>query len=349
MDYIEIMEEITSGLTGDYRRDFKYLEEQSEKYRAHPMNTEILRGIWRMYPDIVPPEKMKEVGQALRGMDLSISKTIEEAAFQYQKKDPWRALDIIGPLVRHVENADGERMYLDDSLSEYRRFQNILEELLYRFINKPERTVRRIPQELDRLYLMHGSILFELKRFDEAEGALRKALSINPVWSAAMFELGEISKVRKDWAAYLKLMRECHGTIYTAVDLARFYRNMGYHCIEMKDYASATLLYQASSAYEASVMLQSQMYYIQQEVGGALPEYDHAKFLRMCKERDIPPGPSNTVIGVCRSAADEAERLGRHVLAMYFLSVLQDLSRMDPAEADRIEARMARIKKKIKG
>ena len=46
-DFDIIMNEITSGLTGDPQADMKYLDEQSLKYKDHPMNTEILRACGR--------------------------------------------------------------------------------------------------------------------------------------------------------------------------------------------------------------------------------------------------------------------------------------------------------------
>ena len=57
MKYDEIMQTITSGLTGEPEKDVKYLYEQGQLYKTHELSREILRGIGRLMYEVMPPEQ----------------------------------------------------------------------------------------------------------------------------------------------------------------------------------------------------------------------------------------------------------------------------------------------------
>lgn len=65
MTYNEIMQEITSGLTGDYKKDCAYLKNQMEKYNNHNLSKEILRACGRLMFDILPDDKKEELSRVI--------------------------------------------------------------------------------------------------------------------------------------------------------------------------------------------------------------------------------------------------------------------------------------------
>ena len=66
MEFEKIMHEITSGLSGDGKKDIKYLMEQAEKYKNHEMGKEIVRAIGRLIFKCAPEDKQAEVNRGIQ-------------------------------------------------------------------------------------------------------------------------------------------------------------------------------------------------------------------------------------------------------------------------------------------
>lgn len=135
-DFDTIMQEITSGLTGDSEADISYLKEKMKEYKDHEMGKEIVRACGRLMYDLLPEDAKKEMSQAIDNDAAGIQATLEEVKFNIYKKEYYKALSLIEPLVK---KADEHPFYKDDRLSEYRIFDELYEELLYRFIYEPEK------------------------------------------------------------------------------------------------------------------------------------------------------------------------------------------------------------------
>jgi len=205
-----------------------------------------------------------------------------------------------------------------------------MEEILYKELFEPKLTVRIMPQNIWHLYHLCGYLYFEMKRFDEAAAFLTKAIKINPVNTAAIFEVSEIYKVNKDWDPYRKLAGVCHSVSYTRSDLARSYRNYGFYFIEQKKYDVATAVYHFSLFYEPeSVSAQSELFVIQQITGkvASMPSMDKIK--KLFKKNDIPLGPNPIVLEIAAAIAGIMEKEGHNDAARYYLSMLYDLTGSD--------------------
>lgn len=87
MNYDEIMQEITAGLSGDPKKDFPYLKKQCDKYKDSEYGTEIVRACGRLMANLLSDEQKAELSKAMENHDLGIEATLEEVRFnQYQKK-----------------------------------------------------------------------------------------------------------------------------------------------------------------------------------------------------------------------------------------------------------------------
>lgn len=328
MTYEEIMQKVTSGLTGKPEVDLKYLFEQMEEYKTHEMAQEILRGIGRMTYEIMPPDKREEMDRLFNNHNLGVESAIEEAEFQVHKKNFGRALEILESIVKKNEDDTGELvMFRDDKVSEYHYFRNIFEEILYKEIFKPERTPRQMSEDFGHLYFTYGTLLFELKRFDEASAALKKAIRINPINVGAMFELAEISKVKGDWENYLEQSKKCLPVAYSGSNLGRCYRNIGFYYIEKQKYDVATVLYYISMHFDRqSNMAQSELLYIQQMTNKPTPPPSDDDVQRIFKEYGIQPGTNEMVLGIAAALGRSAKEQGHYDAARFFLSILYDLT-----------------------
>lgn len=61
MCYDEIMKNITRGLSGNFKTDREYLQEQMEKYKDHELGKEIIRACGRILYEILPEDKKKSL------------------------------------------------------------------------------------------------------------------------------------------------------------------------------------------------------------------------------------------------------------------------------------------------
>ncbi len=195
MDFEKIMHEITSGLSGDGEKDVKYLMEQAEKYKNHEMGKEIVRAIGRLVFKCVPEDKRAEMNRVIQNDLTSWKSVLEEVRFKQHEKRYDEALVLMGDLIRKFEDS---HMFTDDQVSEYHCFNEFFEEALYKFRTEPTRELRDATFPLDVFYTQYGSLLVDLKRPEDAENALVKALRWNPSDVKIMFERAETHKIRGD-------------------------------------------------------------------------------------------------------------------------------------------------------
>ena len=222
MSFEEIMQEITSGFTGDSEKDLAYLQEQAEKYRDHEMSKEILRACGRLMYEHLPEDKKAEIGQYLNNDMESWYSILEEARFSHFQKNNEKALTLIESLVKRIEDMTEAGMFANDAVSEYYCFNDPMETTLY-FVNTGVQKTLRAPDRFPfaSVYLYYGSLLIDFDRIDDAQAALKKAVRWNPANAGISFEYSETYKMKGELEEYFKLCLNIFKYAYTPHDLAR--------------------------------------------------------------------------------------------------------------------------------
>jgi tetratricopeptide (TPR) repeat protein len=325
MTFDKIIAEITSGLTGNYEDDIQYLIDQSAKYKTHEYTEEITRAIGRIIYNILPYDNKKEAQQILGNMSVGIETTIEEAEFQMYKNNYNKALEIMEPLIASLET---KGWYKDDSISEYRCFENILEEIMYKTIFQPTKDIRKISENYTNAYYKYGIILFELKKCNEARQMLEKANRYNPVSTDVLFELSETYKVNQEWDEYLKINNSCLQYAYSSKALARCYRNYGFYFIEQSNYKMAAVLFYVSMNYEEdSKAAQSELLYISNILGEA-PKFPIIEnVIESLEKYNIQIGPNKLILNLAYSIAKTAQKNNNNNMAKNFYKIFYDLTK----------------------
>lgn len=324
MDYDSIMREITSGLTGEPEADMKYLKEQSEKYKDHELNQEILRACGRMMYELIPDEKKEELSRMMGNDNKAIESTLDEIRFNVYKKNISKAFKLSEALVKKVDEFP---MFKNDSVSEYYTFDEFFEELLYGFYNKPERTLRRAEIPFAEIYLQHGSLLFEQKRYSEARAVLEKARRWNPASAKIAFEYMETFKAQGEIEQFAAITKETFKYAFHSTDVARCYRNLGYYFIEKKLYSEATGCYLMSLQFEQdNKTAQSELYYIQTKApkGFKQPTIDDIK--QYGEKYGFPVGVANDVLGLAFAYGKHFAEDGQKEGALYCFNVAYELT-----------------------
>ena len=165
-----------------------------------------------------------------------------------------------------------------------------------------------IPKAKSALYSLYGAVLLELRDADGAEDALREALRVNPVSTYAIFELGEVMKLTGRKRELRELTLRAMEVAYTAAELGRGYRNLGYLAIEEADYDLAVACYCMSlgTDQDHARVAQSELFYIQQVTGRTVSLPDQAAIEASLAEQGIQVGPSQLVTQLMASAFTDA-------------------------------------------
>ena len=323
MDFDSIMREITSGLTNDPCHDIPYLQEQCQKYKDHELSTEILRACGRLTFKMIPDDKKESLNEILKKNDLGFEAAIEEAQFNIYKKKYDVALKILQGVIEKIKELP---IYQDDSVSEYHTFNETFEEILYKHIYQPERDMRPANPTRTRAFFLYGNLLFEMKRHEEAQEVLKKALRWNPVDSDVNFEYIETYKALGDLDTFFRLSKEAFRFAFRPKDVARCYRNIAFFFVEKEMYNEAMGCLKMSTIYEEASTAQSEMYYIHQTTNGTAelpsPEELHA----IAEKHGFPMGADQDVLGIAFAIGRNAIEQGHLDAAKYFLTIAYDLT-----------------------
>lgn len=327
MDFNKIMQEITAGLTGDNAQDIAYLKEQMEKYKDHEYGKEIIRACGRLLYEKLPDELKNKVNQVAENEDLGIKATLDEVGYCVYKKDFDKALNLMEALVSRIDEAHEGGMFQDDAVSTYCNFDELFEEVLYRHLNETGKEVRRCPMPFHVVYARYGSLLFEMKRYDEAKKALEKAIRWNPVYTDAMFERAECHKATGDLQGFFNLTVEAFKYAFRPNTVARCFRNLGYYFIEKELWDEAVACYVASMDYEKEALnAQSEMYYIQRKAGRQIPPPSQEAFESFGQQYGFPVHPSEDILGLSYAYGKHFAEQGNSEGARYFWTVFYELT-----------------------
>ncbi len=324
MDFEKIMHEITSGLTGDGKKDMKYLMEQAEKYKDGEMGKEIVRAIGRLIAKCVPEDKMAELNQLINNDLTSYESVLEEVRFKQHEKKFDEALVLMEGLIRKLEDVN---MFADDQVSEYHCFNEFFEEVLYRMNAKPARDLRQATYPFDEIYTLYGSLLIDLQRPKDAETALAKAMKWNPSDARIAFEHAETYKIRGDMESFFKLTINIFKCAFRPKQVARCFRNLGFYFIEKELWEEAVACFTMSLQFDKeSTLAMSELYYIQQKAGRTIPTPGLEQLKKYAEKYGFPVGADPDVLGLSFAYGKHFAEQGDAAGARYCWQITYDLT-----------------------
>lgn len=321
LDYTDIIQNISTQLTGATEIDIAYLENQIETYANHKYSVEISRAIGRLIYDVLPPNEKNKLLDLFAKLDLSTDIILNEAKRKIQEGDLYEAERFIAAII--PDNS----FFKEDKVSIFFCFNNPFEEIFYNFIFKPEKEIRQIPNFDTERFLVYAYILIEQGKLDKALKTLDAGLNFNPIDLKLLFEKSEIYKKKKDWQNFKKLNDFSIKYSYTPEDIARAYRNYGYMYIELEDFDTAICCYLASISFEGTEMAQSQLFYISQKLKKTINQKKYSRKLsKILDKKTIQFGASEDVLGVAYAMGENYEKDGQYDGAIYYFSILYSLT-----------------------
>lgn len=322
MDYAEIMKEITNKLCGEQEKDLKYLFAEAANYMDHKNATEICRGIIRIAYNMLPDDEKDQLTNSIDTLNLFIQNILIEAGIKISEN----RLDEAEKMIKSIIPEDN--LVKEDESAIYLSFNELMEEIIYRYKYKTDEEARRDPYGNSKIYITYAYILVEQKRFDDAIIILEKGLKYNPVNVELLIEESEIFKLRKDWATYKRLTDMCLEYSYKPKDVARVYRNYGFMFIEQTDYDAAICCYLLSLFYDNHATATSELYHISKIINKTIDEkYYYEKINQILTDRGLQIGPSKDVLNLAYHFATKNEEEQDYKFALYFYTICFDLTK----------------------
>ena len=326
MTYDEIMAQIEAGLTGDPHHDISYLKEQCDKYKDDEYGKEILKACGRLIYKAIPDEEKEEFNDAYNSDLSKYEKKLEEIQFVQYQKNFDKALSLMEPLIKDIEEMIANGMFEDDKVSEFFCFDHPLEEVIYKNYNRSEKEVRHCDIPFASIYLQYGSLLIDLDRWEDAQKSLEKAREWNPVSTSIIFELCETYKHLNQLQLYLDTVKEVFQYCYEPETVARAYRNLGWYFVEKEMYDEAVAVLVMSLQYEKNDFVQSELFYIEQKSGKQIAQPEIEDLKKIAEKYGFPVGAHTEVLSILYSIGIDAMKHDNKEVAKYFLNLLFNLT-----------------------
>lgn len=336
-----IIEEIKKGMSGDNKTDAAYLQQQAMKYRNHENAGEILRIISEMALDLLPDKHKEKLQQMMFINGLRLDQAYNRANELLNEKKLDEAIEIMVKME--------ERIYTFFSPTDEKdklSFRNRFDEYLYKELFKPEKAFERTPFDFCTYMCFYGYLMIEKKDGKEAERILKKSIDLNPVNTAPRFELAECYKMLREPAKLFSCIKETLPVCSTPVDIARCYCNLGYYCIEIKDYDSAVAFYYQSLLYAPNDRITGELHHIAAITKKQITPPTKEDISKAFKKYKISEGPSQTVINMAYSLGEYCvEHDARPDESVFYYNIAYNLTR-DESIMEKIKVLVAKIKNK---
>ena len=282
-EYEQIIVEVKSGLTESKEQNYKYLLEQSEKYKQHPMAHEILKEIGRLLYDNLPADGKENFSNAMDNDIRKLNKKIDEANDNIVKGNFNKAKELLNEYLEAFLN-----MYKEDQITRYFTFSDIVEFYCSKNKLKIDKKVVWVDMRADDAYKLLAYISSEEKKFDKSFEYLEKGLYFNPMSLGIRFEKAETYKMQRNLDKMYDAIREIYPYIYDQSNLSRYYRLLRYYYIEKEKYDLAYSLFAISIYYENDQMAHNEINYIRQRLGNPKYELSTKEIIGILKRENIP-------------------------------------------------------------
>ncbi len=219
------------------------------------------------------------------------------------------------------------RMSYRETESEvYLSFRNTLEHQLYLYFYQPSKKLVRPVFDLSQMVLLHGYNLLEMRRPEEAVKVIGDAIRYNPMNTDAYFEMAECYKVMHDAEQLLAVTKETLEVAVTPVQISRCYCNLGYYCVEVKDYDRAVCFYYESLIYADNPFVTGELHHIHTITQKKIVPPTRDEVNEAFEHYHMKSGANQDVLGVISSLGQEAIENKKLPEIRFYLHLLYGLT-----------------------
>ena len=317
----EIKKSIRKQLTGDFEKDKQFLSDKSEEYMKEN-DEEGISAVIDLLSEIMPEEYQKSIMRIMYINGKRLDKVYADIIEMLKSKQNLEnALKLAEELYSKITEG-----FTESDTTKFVSLRNSFEDNLYQIVFKPEKTLNRTPFDFSRMITAYGYILVEYREFEKAVEVLKKAIEYNPVDCGPKFELAEIYKFQKDKDKIIEITKETLKVASSPAAIARCYTNLGYMCVDLKEYDDAVAFYYASILFYPYSAVKAELRNISMITGQRLTPPDDDAVQKTFEKYGIPYGPDKTVIEVSALLSQQSLMNNNTKDALIYLKILYGLT-----------------------
>jgi len=322
-----ILEELRGQMTGELLADLQMLEAKAAEYGAKENGAEIANAIADFAVSLMPKEHMDFMKQKIYIGERRMDAVYAEASALMQKRQYDKAVVLTGQIYEKIRAE-----YVETEDARIFSFRNLLESNLYYLMYHPTKRLEKAPFDFVRYLMAHAFNLVEVRRPSEAIEVLETAIRFNPVCPDPRFELAEIYKLMHEHEKLLTVIRETLPVCATPYALSRCYANLGYYCVDIKEYEKAICFYFESLIYTHTPAIRAELMHVSQMMGERIRPPKRAQVLEAFESLEMPNGPDTNVLHVANVLGEQAMQNQDWENACFYLRVFADLTNDDNAK-----------------
>ena len=317
----EIKKSIRKQLTGDFEKDKQFLSDKSEEYMKEN-DEEGISAVIDLLSEIMPEEYQKSIMRIMYINGKRLDKVYADIIEMLKSKQNLEnALKLAEELYSKITEG-----FTESDTTKFVSLRNSFEDNLYQIVFKPEKTLNRTPFDFSRMITAYGYILVEYREFEKAVEVLKKDIEYNPVDCGPKFELAEIYKLQKDKDKIIEITKETLKVASSPATIARCYTNLGYMCVDLKEYDDAVAFYYASILFYPYSAVKAELRNISMITGQRLTPPDDNAVQKTFEKYGIPYGPDKTVIEVSALLSQQSLMNNNTKDALIYLKILYGLT-----------------------
>lgn len=324
----EIVKKIKSGLTGDNKKDIKYLVSTLEANIKSSLGVIIAFECSKLIYDLIEEEKKESYKQGLI-LDIVNNSPVllKQMSLASDKGDYETANEIIHYLVDLIEEFNIEEIYPSINYREFNGAFEIIIDLFKRDENY--HSYKELPLPLSMIFYQYGNLLLEEGKPREAIKYLKKAISYSPKTALFYIELGEaykaIHELDKAFDAALKALK----ITYSNEEIAHSYRSLGYVLVEKGFLEEGLTLYRLSLDFDENEKALKEINYILKIANKNFELVDFDKMQEILDKYHIPLGADSDIVSLAYTFAKEKLSDGRYDEAKYFAKIGYELTDLE--------------------
>lgn len=323
----EILAAVRSALTGDVSHDMIYLQEQAEKYNADKETQGVAKDILNIAYGLLSPEQETYMRKMLYINNRRLDEIYAESEQLLRDGQTAKAMALTKQLYEHILSH-----FKETPERRFFSFRNLLESNLYHLLYHPTKQLMKTPFDFSLFIGAYAYALVEVRRLDEAIPVLREAIRFNPVNPDVRFELSEIYKLQGDDDKLLESICDTLPLCASGYAIARCYANLGYWCVNIKDYKSAVAFYYESLLFDDHPRIPGELHHVSQLMGEPIVPPTREMINNAFAKYKIYHGPGRELLHTARELAKQAQEGERWEEAFYYLTVVNSLIRDEEAK-----------------
>lgn len=336
----ELIERVRAEMGENVSENLEKITAMTQEIKHEENAPELLEALAQFAFEMVPPDVQQQMQETTFVNGKRMDQAFGEAAALVSADKCGEALPILEAI------SDKIAQHFEEEPRKWYSFRNPFEYHMFREFYPEETGYDRAPFDFAHYLELYAYALMDAGRTRDAEAAVKRAISFNPVSAEMHFELSEICKFTKNLPDLLKNCQEISRICTTPDRMARVCNDMGYFCQETGDFQSAATFYFESMRLNPVSTTEAELTDVVRRINASgqrfAPPTDE-QVAAVFRRNHLIRYPNEELVRLALALKNQAQNYKRLDLEGLFTRVAFDLTN-DPelkADLDRIDREFA--------